>query len=72
MNVHQGGAKEEGRSLGIVSKLQSGGWLQPPLCKTVVFSQLPKRRFLEADSAPGKEKVAVLTSLIPAVELTKA
>lgn len=71
MNVHQGGAKEEGRSSDIVSRLQSGGWLQPSLCTTAVFSQLPKSRFLEADSAPGKEKVVVLTSLITAVELTK-
>lgn len=70
-NIHQGGGKEEGRSLGTVSRLQSRGWLQLPLCTTIVFSQLPRSGVLEANSAPGKEKALFLTSSLPAVELTK-
>lgn len=67
-----GGGKEEGRNVGIVSRLQSGGWFQLSLCTTMIFSQLPKGRLLQADSDPRKETALVLTSQKPEVELTKA
>lgn len=64
-----------GRKRGDVLALfqgSSGGLGQLLLCTKVIFLQLPRSRLLEVDLSPGKEKALVLTSPVPAVELTKA
>lgn len=72
MHVHQGGEKEEGRSFGIVSRLQPEGRWQLQLCTTVIFSQLPKKYIPWSKLSSWIGESSGSNILIPEVELTKA